>query len=155
MPRLDDVPHGPHQIRASSWAGNITSLCQTPDPGRKHCMLVVGVTPHGFLNQTIALPNLLGPEITRLDVRHTTSSAFKRIKVWQAAKSRRYTGQPHGLSAAWAKRGSWRVFMRAFVMHGQKLPEPIRRIGDSHHLLDGHRANVTALECGRGEGRAL
>jgi hypothetical protein len=39
-----------------------------------------------------------------LDVRHTTSSAFKRIKVWQAAKSRRHSREPHDLSAAWAKR---------------------------------------------------
>jgi hypothetical protein len=35
-----------------------------------------------------------------LDVRHTTSSAFKRIKVWQAAKSRRHSREPHDLSAA-------------------------------------------------------
>jgi hypothetical protein len=35
-----------------------------------------------------------------LDVRHTTNSAFKRIKVWQAAKSRRHSREPHDLSAA-------------------------------------------------------
>jgi len=30
-----------------------------------------------------------------LDVRHATSSAFKSIKVWQVAKSRRYSSKPH------------------------------------------------------------
>ena len=52
-----------------------------------------------------------------LDVRHTTNSAFKRIKIGQVAKSRRCSSEPHGLSAAWAKRG---LRLRAFIAHGTK-----------------------------------
>jgi hypothetical protein len=59
---------------------------------------------------------------TCLYVRHATSSAFKRIKVGKVAKSRRHSREPHDLSAAWAKRGPWRVFVRAFVTHGQSGP---------------------------------
>jgi hypothetical protein len=40
------------------------------------------------------------PRSCCLDVEHATSSAFKHIKVWQAAKSRPYTGEPHGLTAS-------------------------------------------------------
>ena len=39
-----------------------------------------------------------------LDVRQATSSTFKGIKVGQVLKSRRYSSEPHDLSAAWAKR---------------------------------------------------
>jgi hypothetical protein len=42
-----------------------------------------------------------------LDAQHATSSAFKSIKVEQVAKSRRYSSEPDGLSAAWAKRRLW------------------------------------------------
>jgi len=52
-----------------------------------------------------------------LDMRHATSSAFKIINVGQIAKSRRYSNEPHGLSAARAKRGLRR---RAFIAHGTK-----------------------------------
>jgi hypothetical protein len=47
----------------------------------------------------------------RLDVRHATCSAFKAVKVGQVAKSRRYSSEPHDLSAAWAKRLPWRLFI--------------------------------------------
>jgi hypothetical protein len=53
-----------------------------------------------------------------LDVRPATSSAFKSIEVGQVAKARRYSGKPHDLSAAWAKRWSRRTFVRMFVAHG-------------------------------------
>src|SRR6516165_875097 len=37
-------------------------------------------------------------------MRHATGAAFKRIEVGQVLKSRRYSNEPHDLSAAWAKR---------------------------------------------------
>ena len=52
-----------------------------------------------------------------LDVRHATSSAFKAVKIGQFAKSRRYSSEPHDLSAGWAMRGCWRAFIRVFVTH--------------------------------------
>jgi hypothetical protein len=58
----------------------------------------------------------------RLDVRYATSSTLKRIKVRQAAKSRRYSSDPHDLSAARAKGGPWRVFIKTFIAHGQSGP---------------------------------
>jgi len=40
--------------------------------------------------------------------------------------------------------------------HNTRLvPEPARRIGDSHHSFGRHRANVIALECEGREKRAL
>ena len=57
-----------------------------------------------------------------LDAPHATSAAFKRIKVGQVAKSRRYSSEPHDLSAAWANRRPWRVFICLFVAHGQSGP---------------------------------
>src|SRR5215469_5377854 len=57
-----------------------------------------------------------------LDMRQTTGLAFKRINVGQVAKSRRYSSEPHDLSACWAKRGLWRAFMRVLVRHGQSGP---------------------------------
>lgn len=55
-------------------------------------------------------------------MQHATSSAFKGIKLRQVAKSRRYSSEPHDLSAAWARRRRWRVFTRVFVEHGRKRP---------------------------------
>jgi hypothetical protein len=48
---------------------------------------------------------------------HATSSAFKGTRVREVAKSDRYSSDPHDLTAAWAKRRPWRVFIRAFVAH--------------------------------------
>jgi hypothetical protein len=59
-------------------------------------------------------------DLSGLEVQHATSSAFKGIKGGQVAKSRRYSSDPHDLSAAWAKRRCWRVFTRVFVVHGRK-----------------------------------
>jgi len=61
------------------------------------------------------------PEGRDLDVRHATGSAFKGVKVGQVAKSRRYSSEPHDLSAALAKWRRWRV-IRVFVAHGQSGP---------------------------------
>jgi len=36
-------------------------------------------------------------DVRRLDVRHTTSSAFKRVKAGQVLKSRRHSREPHDL----------------------------------------------------------
>src|SRR6516225_8491320 len=57
-----------------------------------------------------------------LDVPYATSAAFKRIEGGQVAKSRRYSSEPHDLSAAWANRRPWRVFICLFVAHGQSGP---------------------------------
>ena len=62
--------------------------------------------------------------VCRLNVRHTTSSAFKNIQVRQVVKSRRYSSEPHGLSAGRAMRRCWRTFIREFVGHGQRSLEP-------------------------------
>ena len=55
-----------------------------------------------------------------LDVRQAASSAFEDIG--QIAKSRRYSVEPHSLSAAWAKRRPWRTSIRAFGSHRQSGP---------------------------------
>jgi hypothetical protein len=55
----------------------------------------------------------VGDAAAGFDVRHTASSAFKGVKVGQVAKSRRYSSEPHDLSAAWAIRRLW-----ALVAHG-------------------------------------
>jgi len=59
-------------------------------------------------------------DLRGVDVRYVTSSAFKDIEVGQVPKSRRCSGEPHNLSAAWAKRRRWRVFTGVFVGHGRK-----------------------------------
>src|SRR5215469_8989037 len=76
-----------------------------------------------------------------LDLRHTTPSAFKRIKVGQLPKLRSHSSEPHDLSAACAKRG---VFVRAFVTHGQSGPRsamPDTRVDYQNQL----RASVIAI----------
>ena len=59
----------------------------------------------------------------RLDLRHATAAAFKRIKVGQVVKARCYSSKPHGLSAACAKRRLWWALIGAFVLHGQSGPK--------------------------------
>jgi hypothetical protein len=55
---------------ALRWSRHRTAqTLQTPDPGIKHCMpVIVCISPDAMSvfsrNQTTALPNLLGPEIT-------------------------------------------------------------------------------------------
>jgi hypothetical protein len=58
----------------------------------------------------------------KLDLRHATTVAFKRIKVGQVVKARCYPIEPHGLSAACAKRRLWRALIGAFALHGQSGP---------------------------------
>jgi hypothetical protein len=75
-----------------------------------------------ILNECCKLVTL----ISCLDVRRATGSAFKSINVRQLAKPRRYSRKPHGLSAAWARRG---VRRRAFVAHGTNLLHYDRTVG--------------------------
>jgi hypothetical protein len=79
-----------------------------------------GSAPFGNYARIIPNPECRGCRC--LDVRHATSSALKRIKVRQVAKSRRYSSDPQGLSAARAKGRPRRVFIRAFIAHGQSGP---------------------------------
>ena len=79
-----------------------------------------------------------------LDVRHTTSSTFKRIKVGQVAKSRCYSSEPHDLSAARAMRRPGRVFTRGFVTHGRNpVLEP--------QCVRSRPAGAVAHQCGNDE----
>jgi len=77
-------------------------------------------------------------------VRHTTSSAFKAVKIGQIAKSRRYSNEPHDLSARWAMRRPWRVFARVFVAHGRK-----RSL--NRNVLRSRPATVLVHQCGNCE----
>jgi hypothetical protein len=78
---------------------------------RKFCLKFLGM----YRNADAMVRSLLGPDRTGrvrgcfvcLDAQHATRSAFKRIKVGQVAKSRLCLSEPHGLSAAWAKRWLW------------------------------------------------
>ena len=79
-----------------------------------------------------------------VDVRHTTSSTFKNIKVGQLPKSRRCSSEPHNLSAAWADRRPWRIFTRVFVAHG-------RRRSLNRNVVRSGSAAALAHQCGNGE----
>jgi len=57
-----------------------------------------------------------------LNVRHATSSALESVKLGQVVKSGRYSSEPHDLSTARAMRLIRRVFIWAFVAHGQSSP---------------------------------
>jgi hypothetical protein len=59
----------------------------------------------------------VGDGIAGFDVRDAASSALKRVKVGQVVKSRRYSSEPHYLSAAWTMRRLW-----ALVAHGHSGP---------------------------------
>jgi hypothetical protein len=77
-------------------------------------------------------------------VRHTTSSTFKAVKIRQVAKSRRYSSEPHDLSAGWANRRPWRTFTRVFVAQGRK-PSLNRNVGRTRP------ATALAHQCGNCE----
>ena len=64
----------------------------------------------------------VGDGAAGFDMRHAASSAFKGVKVRQIVEPRRYAGEQHDLSAAWAMRR-----LRALVAHGHwsfRLPDP-------------------------------
>jgi hypothetical protein len=77
-----------------------------------------GSAPFGHYARIIPNPECGGCRC--LDVRHATSSALKRIKVRQVAKSRRYSSDPQDLSTARAKGRPGCVFIRTFIAHWTK-----------------------------------
>ena len=84
------------------------------NPNRKKMDSQAGLVPSHVRAKLTAYPargqtRAAGQSLTStssrcLDVRQATSSTFKGIKVGQVLKSRRYSNEPHDLSAAWAKR---------------------------------------------------
>ena len=64
----------------------------------------------------------IGDDAAGFDVRHATSAAFKRVKIGQIVESRRYSSEPHDLSAAWAMRRLWALVAHDIGPLGRKGP---------------------------------